>query len=492
MTIPKKAPYKLWGGRFEKATSEQLENFSRSLHFDYRLALADIRGTKAYAQALKRVGILTLEETEQAAKALDVLAHEVGTTGPTYFDGAPEEDVHSFVLGKMRERLGALADKLHTGRSRNEQVALDFRLWLKDDAILPVQNALRVLLTALVEVAERHLTVVLPGYTHLRRAQPVLWPHYLLAYFEMFRRDFERMERCFVSADVMPLGNGAVAGCGLTHHETMDRKKLMEDLGFAEMSRNSMDAVSDRDFALEFLFAASLCFIHLSRLAEDWILYSSEEFAFLEMGDEVSTGSSLMPQKKNPDALELIRGKTGRVLGHLVSLATTIKGLPLTYNRDLQEDKEPVFDAVDQLTTALFLAAEVVATTSVHADKMRNAAIEGWLCATDLAEFLATKGLPFHQAHEIVGKFVLDCLHNRKQPQDCTLEDLQKYSPLFDDESKELLKPEVGIDRRTVRGGTATSSVRQALDEARQWLKNLDSAGINLVGASSADKWKVG
>ena len=471
--ISTKTPYKLWGGRFEKGPGERLENFSRSLQFDYRLALADIRGTKAYAGELQRAGILTRAENARAGQALDALARAAKAAGPDFFAGASEEDIHTFVLSKLRERIGMLADKLHTGRSRNEQVALDFRLWLMEDAIGPAQQALRELMAALVAQAERHPAVVLPGYTHLRRAQPVLWPHYLLAYFEMFRRDHERMERCRESASVLPLGSGALAGSGLNPSRPMNRSNVASELGFARISRNSMDAVSDRDFALEFLFAASLCFLHLSRLAEDWILYSTEEFGFLAMGDEVTTGSSLMPQKKNPDALELIRGKTGRVVGDLVSLLTTLKGLPLTYNRDLQEDKEPVFDAVEQLIPALSLAAQVVETTTLEAAAMRRASVDGWLCATDLAEWLASKGVPFHAAHEIVGKLVLESLREGVQPGDASLAHLQQFSPLFDKTALSLLKPEAGVARRTVAGGTAPSSVRTALKEARGWLRTI-------------------
>ena len=471
--LPQKTPYRLWGGRFEAATGEQLENFSRSLHFDYRLALADIRGTKAYARALQRARVLTSQETRRATQALDALAREVAAGGREFFEGAPEEDIHTFVLGKLRERVDTLADKLHTGRSRNEQVALDFRLWLKDDAIIPAQNALHSLLSALVAMAQRHSGVVLPGYTHLRRAQPLLWAHYLLAYFEMFRRDYRRLQLCLESADVMPLGSGALAGTGLTPDRPIDRGMLSKELGFSRNSSNSLDAVSDRDFALEFLFAASLCFLHLSRLAEDWILYSTEEFGFLELAEEVSTGSSLMPQKKNPDSLELIRGKTGRVLGHLVSLSTTLKGLPLSYNRDMQEDKEPVFDTAEQLIPALRLATQVVSTTTLLPDAMKKATTEGWLCATDLAEYLATKGVPFHEAHKVIGALVLDSLRAGKQPPDCSLADLKRYSPLFDEKCLPLLTPEAGIARRTVSGGTAPSSVRLALQEARAWLRSI-------------------
>ena len=469
----KKTAYRLWGGRFAAATGGQLERFSRSLPFDYRLALADIRGTKAWALALQRARILTLQETRRATQALDALAREAAAAGRNFFEGSPEEDIHTFVLGKLRERVGALADKLHTGRSRNEQVALDFRLWLKDDAIVAAQQALHGLLSALVAMVQRHRDEVLPGYTHLRRAQPLLWAHYLLAYFEMFRRDYRRLQFCLESADVMPLGSGALAGTGLSPDRPIDRRKLAKELGFSRISSNSLDAVSDRDFALEFLFAASLCFLHLSRLAEDWILYSTDEFGFLELAEEVSTGSSLMPQKKNPDSLELIRGKTGRVLGHLVSLLSTLKGLPLSYNRDMQEDKEPVFDTAEQLIPALQLATQVVATTTLHPEAMKKATTEGWLCATDLAEFLATKGVPFHEAHKLIGTLVLESLRAGKQPQDCSLEDLKRYSSLFDEKCLPLLTPEAGIARRTVSGGTAPSSVRVALKEACTWLRSL-------------------
>lgn len=463
-----KTPYKLWGGRFAKPPAETLETFSQSLSFDYRLAQADIEGTRAYARALQSVRILTAREAAGALKALDDLAKEVAAKGPDWFRGAPEEDIHTFVLGKLRERIGGLADKLHTGRSRNEQVALDFRIWLKGE-IRGAQRHLKGLLAALFEKAEQDTAAILPGYTHLRRGQPVLWAHYLLAYFEMFRRDYERLEACHRSADVLPLGSGALAGSGLA----VNRAQLAKELGFARISRNSLDVVSDRDFALEYLFMAAVCFLHLSRLAEDWILYSSEEFGMLELADEVSTGSSLMPQKKNPDSLELIRGKTGRVLGHLVSLATTVKGLPSAYDRDLQEDKEPVFDTAEQLGPALALASEVVATVTLRPDRMQAAAATGWLCATDLAEFLAERGVPFHQAHEIVGRLVRDSVEAGKEAPECSLEDLQRYSPQFDRRSLRLLAPATGVARRGVPGGTAPKAVRNALREAGRWLQKL-------------------
>jgi argininosuccinate lyase len=460
-------PYKLWGGRFEKSSGALLNAFSQSLAFDYRLAQADIQGTKAYARVLERSGILSRSESARAVRELDALGREIGAAGEDYFLGSAEEDIHTFLLGKLRQRIGALAEKLHTGRSRNEQVALDFRIWVKQNTRL-TQAALRELLAALLGTAEKHPEVILPGYTHLRRAQPVRWAHYALAYFEMFRRDYERLDGVYRSADVLPLGSGALAGSGLA----MDRARVAKELGFSKISRNSMDGVSDRDFALEFLFAATNSLIHLSRLAEDCILYSSEEFGFLELADEVSTGSSLMPQKKNPDSLELIRGKTGRVLGNLVSLATTLKGLPLAYNRDLQEDKEPVFDTAEQWQMAARLAAQVVCTASLHPAPMKKAASDGWLCATDLAEYLSLRGVPFHQAHQIVGKLVLESLRAGRQPQDCSLQDLQRYTPRFDRQAMKLLTPDAGLARRAVAGGTAPSSVRKALREARSWLRS--------------------
>jgi argininosuccinate lyase len=475
MKRPAQTPYKLWGGRFAKPPAKALETFSQSLSFDYRLAQADIEGTQAHARALQSVGILTAREAARAAKALDNLAKDVARGGAEMFRGAADEDIHTFVLGKLRKSIGGLADKLHTGRSRNEQVALDFRIWLKR-AVRSAQSNLKSLLAALLAKAEgdsgaSHLGAsdsgaILPGYTHLRRAQPVLWAHYLLAYFEMFRRDYERLDGCFRSADVLPLGSGALAGSGFA----VNRVRLAKELDFSRISRNSLDAVSDRDFALEFLFAASLCFLHLSRLAEDWILYSSEEFGMIELADEVSTGSSLMPQKKNPDSLELIRGKTGRVLGHLVSLAATVKGLPSAYNRDLQEDKEPVFDTAEQLGPALALAAEVVASATVRPDRMLKAAGTGWLCATDLAEFLAEQGVPFHQAHEIVGRLVRECVQAGKEAPELTLEDLRRYSPRFDRRCLRLLVPATGVARRAVAGGTAPKAVRSALRKAGDWL----------------------
>ena len=346
---------KLWGGRFEAGSSEVFERFSGSLHFDKKLVDVDIRGSQAFAAALERVGILTAGEREELVKAFEELRTAALT--PEFYADATDEDVHTLVIRQLKAKVGGLADKIHTGRSRNEQVSLDVRLWLRE-AIDETRSQLASLLKALLHLAQRYPDAVIPGYTHLRRAQAVLWPHYILAYFEMFMRDYERMSEARARVNVMPLGSGALAGSGFPHN----REAIARDLGFAAITRNSMDVSADRDFALDYLHAANLVMLHLSRLSEDWILYSSEEFGWMELGDGVTSGSSLMPQKKNPDSLELIRGKSGRVFGDYSSLFVTVKGLPLTYNRDLQEDKEPLFDAVYQTVGSLEMAAVVAST----------------------------------------------------------------------------------------------------------------------------------
>ncbi len=461
---------KLWGGRFDRTRmradqAQQFEDFSRSLAFDRRLFCADLEGTRAWARALQRLGIYSAKEAKRVAAALDSQAAEA-RENPNFFDEAKDEDVHTLVIRKMAERAGGeLADRLHTGRSRNEQVSLDLRIWLKEE-LRATLGALDRLLEALLKQAERAPNLVLPGYTHLRRAQPVLWSHYLLAYFEMLARDRRRLERCYEAADVMPLGSGALAGSGLP----VDRRALARDLGFAALTANSLDAASDRDFLLEFLSAASCVLLHLSRLAEDWILYSSDEFGLLELADEVTSGSSLMPQKKNPDSLELIRGKTGRVLGHLVALAMVLKGLPLSYNRDLQEDKEPVFDTADELRGALEMAATVVATVTPRPKAMKAAAVGGWSCATDLAEYLALRGVPFRQAHETVGRIVRAGLGRGRPPERWRLSELRKFHPAFRKDVLPLLKDARGIARRELPGGTGPRAVARALGQARRRL----------------------
>ena len=450
---------KLWGGRFAEGPSEVFERFSGSLHFDRKLIVADIRGSQAFARALEGAGILTAGDRQALVSAFDSILEESKNTA--FYENATDEDVHTLVIRKLKERVGPLADKIHTGRSRNEQVSLDIRLWLRGE-IDRASALLLDLMQALVACARRDPEAVIPGYTHLRRAQAVLWPHYLLAYFEMFARDHERLQQARTRVNVLPLGSGALAGSGFP----FDREAIARDLGFASITNNSMDVSADRDFALDFLYAASTTMLHLSRLAEDWILYSSEEFGWIELGDGVTSGSSLMPQKKNPDSLELIRGKCGRVFGDLTSLFTTMKGLPSTYNRDMQEDKEPLFDACYQLCGSLEMARAVADSARLNPQRPATAAEQSWVVATDLAEALARNGTPFHQAHQIVGRLVLESVRGGKKPSDWTPEELSKFAPEFTGEMAVLLHPVQGMTTREIRGGTGPRTVAAALNEA--------------------------
>jgi argininosuccinate lyase len=457
---------KLWGGRFESGPSEVFERFSGSLDFDRRLIDADIRGSQAFARALERVGILTAEERTQIAAAFDQIREE--SAAPSFYEGATDEDVHTLVIRKLKERAGAVADKIHTGRSRNEQVSLDTRLWLRAECDA-VRELLRGVMRALLRLAQAYPDEVIPGYTHMRRAQAVLWPHYLLAYFEMFARDWERFGDARRRTNLLPLGSGALAGSGFP----FDRAAIAAELDFEGITFNSMDVSADRDFALDFLYAASVTMLHLSRLAEDWILYSSEEFGWLELGDGVTSGSSLMPQKKNPDSLELIRGKSGRVIGCLTSLMVTMKGLPMTYNRDMQEDKVPLFEAADQVRGSLEMASVVVESVKLHPARPAAAAEESWVVATDLAEALARAGTPFHQAHQIVGRFVLESVRIGKKPADWTAEEMGRFAPEFTGEMAVLLDLRRGMRSREVPGGTGPESVAAALTAAHERLERM-------------------
>jgi argininosuccinate lyase len=452
---------KLWGGRFEEGPSEIFERHSGSLHFDKRLIDADIRGSQAFARELERVSILTPDERAKLIEAFDQIREEARS--PEFFEGAADEDVHTLVIRKLKERTGALADKIHTGRSRNEQVSLDTRLWLREEIDRSL-DLLVALMEALIAIAKQYPDAVIPGYTHTRRAQAVLWPHYILAYFEMFSRDRERLLEARRRVNVLPLGSGALAGSGFA----FDREAMARDLGFDTITRNSMDVSADRDFVMDFLYAASMTMLHLSRLAEDWILYSGEEFGWIELGDEVTSGSSLMPQKKNPDSLELIRGKCGRVFGSLSSLFVTMKALPMTYNRDMQEDKEPLFDAVDQLQGSLDMAAAVVRSAKLKPAIPAAAAEESWVVATDLAEALARAGTPFHQAHQIAGRLVLASVQSGKRPRDWTADELAAFAPEFSRDMIRLMKPAEGMKTREIPGGTGPRAVAVALAEAER------------------------
>jgi argininosuccinate lyase len=455
---------KLWGGRFEKGPSEVFERFSGSLHFDRRLIDADIRGSQAFARALERVGILTAPERERMVAAFDQIREE--SRNPEFFEGAEDEDVHTLVIRKLQEKAGALAARIHTGRSRNEQVSLDTRLWLREQIDLTL-GLLYSFVEALLSLARHYPDAVIPGYTHTRRAQAVLWPHYILAYFEMFARDRERLLETRGRVNVMPLGSGALAGSGFP----FDRDTIARDLGFDAITRNSMDVSADRDWALDFLHAAATTMLHLSRLAEDWILYSGEEYGWMELGDDVTSGSSLMPQKKNPDSLELIRGKAGRVFGAYSSVFITMKGTPMTYNRDMQEDKEPLFDAADQLAGSLEMARVVVESAKLKPAVPAAAAEDSWVVATDIAETLARSGVPFHNAHQIAGRLVLASLQQGKKPAQWTPGELAAFAPEFTPDMIRAFRPLEGMKTREIPGGTGPVAVATALDEAEARLR---------------------
>ena len=457
---------KLWGGRFETGSSQVFEQFSGSLHFDRKLIFADLEGSKAFARALADQKIITAEECNRLVNAFDEIAKEAHAAN--YFDSADDEDVHTLVIRKLNEKVGPLSAKIHTGRSRNEQVSLDIRLYLRTAADT-LRRQVAELMEALLALAHKYRDAVVPGYTHLRRAQAVLWPHYLLAYFEMFTRDAERLEQARARINVMPLGSGALAGSGFP----FDREQMAKDLEFPAITRNSMDVSADRDFALDFLYASSIAMLHLSRLAEDWILYSSEEFNWISLGDEVTSGSSLMPQKKNPDSLELIRGKAGRVFGDLTSLFITMKGLPMTYNRDMQEDKEPLFDAFLQTSASLAMAKVVAESVVLNPVIPLAAAEKSWVVATDLAEELSRSGVPFHRAHQLVGQLVLHSVNTGKKPSDWTGEALAAFAPEFKPQMARLLSPDEGMRSRELPGGTGPNAVAHALEQAEARLNEL-------------------
>jgi argininosuccinate lyase len=449
---------KLWGGRFEGKTDPGFAEFNNSFRFDRRLFEVDVTASIAYCRALEAAGVLTSEEGTGIRAALDrILKNAQDFNDPT------AEDVHSFVEARLIELTGDLGRKLHTGRSRNDQVATDFRLWLRT-AIDDLSEAVRDAQTSLLDFAEAHREVVIPGYTHLQRAQPVLLAHWCLAYFEMLARDRERLVEVRARVNVMPLGSAALAGTSFP----IDREALARSLEFEGVSRNSLDAVSDRDFCVEFLSACSLIMVHLSRLAEDVILYATNEFGFFELGDAIATGSSLMPQKKNPDSMELVRGKAGRVFGDLMSLLTVLKGLPLAYNKDMQEDKEAVFDAFDTVSASLGVSATVLRNISVNKERARASAASGYMNATELADYLVRKGVPFREAHEIVGKIVTRAIEGGKELEQLTLDELRKFSVSIGEDVYESLLLEQTLGSKSQIGGTARDLVDAALEFARE------------------------
>jgi argininosuccinate lyase len=453
---------KLWGSRLQKKTDSLMERFNASIGFDRRLWAADIRGSIAYAQALERVGLITTEERDDLLRGLEMVRTEFAEGR---FQIQPtDEDIHTAVERRLGELIGEVAGKLHTGRSRNDQAATDVRLYMLDK-IASLREALVNLQRAIIEKAEAHIEVIMPGYTHLQPAQPVLFSHWLLSYFWMLERDRQRLGELEQRTSILPLGCGALAG----HALGIDRQFLAQQLGFTRLAENSMDAVSDRDHIIEFLAWAALLQVHLSRLAEDLITWSSAEFGFVELDDAYATGSSLMPQKKNPDSLELLRGKAGRLIGHLVALLTTVKGLPSTYNKDLQEDKEPLFDAMDTLELALPVAAGVIATLKVHPQRMAEALDDGML-ATDLADYLVRRGVPFRRSHHLVGQVVRRALKRGVPLRELPLEEFREVTEEFGEDVYQVFDFRRSVEARDSYGGTATQAVRQQLARARERL----------------------
>ncbi len=455
----------LWGGRFTAPPDATFAEFNDSFRFDQRLFAADVTASIAHANGLRRAKVISNDEADKIVAALRIILDEA-TDNADYFATERAEDVHSFIEAKLIEKIGDTGRKLHTGRSRNDQVATAFRLWCRDE-VDAIVELIRLVEGSLLAFAKRHEDAVIPAYTHLQRAQPVLFAHWCLAYFEMLERDVERFRQARGRVNILPLGSGAVAGTGFP----IDRVAVAHELGFDAVSQNSLDGVSDRDFTVDICSAASLLMLHLSRLAEDMILYASSEFKFIELSDAVSSGSSLMPQKKNPDALELLRGKTGRVFGNNLSLLTMLKGLPLAYNKDMQEDKEAVFDTIDTVGISLRAAAVILDNSSLNENAACTAAATGFLNATDLADYLVEKGVPFRSAHEAVGRAVLFSIEKGCELNELSLDDLKQFSDVIAEDVFERLSLASSVKARSAIGGTSPERVREALAAAHSKLK---------------------
>lgn len=454
----------MWGGRFTKRPDELVQAFNASVHFDKRLALHDIKGSIAHVRMLACQGIIQHEEAQAIEDGLGMVRQEIEDGVFVWQESL--EDVHMNIEHRLTELIGPVGGKLHTGRSRNDQVALDMHLYVRDE-LKDVKHLIEQFMKAIVDVATENIDVIIPGYTHLQRAQPVLLSHHLLAYFWMLERDAQRISDALSRVDRMPLGAGALAGTTFA----IDRELVARDLSFTALYENSMDAVSDRDYLVETLAILSMVMMHLSRLSEEVILWTSTEFGFIELDDAFTTGSSIMPQKKNPDMAELIRGKTGRVYGHLMGLLTTVKGLPLAYNKDLQEDKEGLFDALDTVKPALILFKAMIETMTVRRAVIEEQVRTDFSAATDLADYLALKGMPFRQAHEIVGRIVRQCIDQNIPFTEISIETLKSHSPLFEKDVLPRLLPQVVVAMRSSRGGTAPSAVIQQLGLAKALLQ---------------------
>lgn len=460
MTTKKKKSKKAWGGRFTQPLAKSVEEFTASVHYDVRLYKQDIKQSIAYAKALLKARVVSTAESKKIIKGLEAISK--GIKSKKIKLRQELEDVHMNIESLLIEKIGEVGKKLHSGRSRNDQVATDLRMYLKEEtaAIIALISKLQ---KTLLDIAEENIKVIMPGYTHLQRAQPILFSHHLMAYYEMLKRDKQRFKNCIAEADVMPLGSGALAGTNFK----IDRDALAKELGFSNISKNSMDAVSDRDFVVDFIAACSVCMMHLSRFSEELIIWSSYEFSFIKLADQYATGSSIMPQKKNPDIPELIRGKTGRVYGHLLGLLTLMKGLPLAYNRDLQEDKEAAFGALDTLKGSLSIFEEMIDATKILPEEMTKAAKKGYLTATDLAFYLVNCGVPFREAHEIVGKIVAYCEESNMELEYLSLKQLKQFSKDFNYDATRILSAASSVASKDLPGGTAPKRVKEAIKRAR-------------------------
>jgi len=460
---------KLWGGRFEKETDHLVEDFHSSISFDQRLYKQDIRGSIAHARMLGKIGVLTEGEVQTLVQGLENILHDIENGLVEFEIGA--EDIHMNIEKLLTERVGEVGKKLHTARSRNDQVALDVKMYVKEE-IKAISSLLLALQKEILALSEKHVETVMPGYTHLQKAQPITFGHHLMAYFQMFSRDYERFQDCYKRTDYMPLGSGALAATSFP----LDREMVARELGFAHITANSLDGVSDRDYVIEFIAASSLLMMHFSRLCEEIILWSSDEFRFIELDDAYSTGSSIMPQKKNPDVAELIRGKTGRVYGHLMGMLTVMKSLPLAYNKDMQEDKEALFDTVDTVKKCLLTFTPMLKTMQINAQRMAEGARGGFTNATDVADYLVKKGLPFREAHAVVGQLVLKCVREKRALDDLTLDEFKTVSPVFEEDVYQAIDVLECVAKRKVPGGPAKETVLASIQAGKLWLAEAEAA----------------
>ena len=454
---------KLWGGRFQKNTDKKVDDFNSSIRFDKRMYKQDIKGSVAHATMLGRQNIIPKEDSDKIVAELKNILKDI-EDGKVEFE-IDAEDIHMNIEKILIERIGDAGKRLHTGRSRNDQVALDIRMYLMDETA-DIEEMLIHTLNVLVDLASDHTETIMPGYTHLQKAQPVTFAHHLMAYFEMFKRDLSRLRDCRKRTNVMPLGSGALAGTTYP----LDREFVASELGFDAVTMNSLDGVSDRDFVIELANCLALVMMHLSRFCEELILWSSNEFSFVEMDDAFSTGSSIMLQKKNPDVAELIRGKAGRVYGHLMGLLTTMKGIPLAYNKDMQEDKEPIFDSIDTVKLCLPVFCDMIATMTVKKDNMLKGSKGGFTNATDVADYLVKKGLPFREAHAVVGRMVFYSIEHDKALDDLTMDEFKEFSDIIEDDIYNAISMETCVNDRKVIGGPAKEVVEKAIADAKEFL----------------------